>query len=150
MTAVGLLDLLFRQRDASTGQCLHDTGSLSQLAGELVNSSLADLERLGRYEREFVTERQGSADHELDLRRFIWELLRDWVTDAAEIYDRVHSLSKSVPPAQLGRLGDAIGFVRARLSVKPEQTAAAVTQAREGQFIPAKELRDELHARVRP
>jgi hypothetical protein len=149
MTAVGLLDLLARQRDASTGQCLHDTDSLAHLAGELVSSSLMDFERLTRYEREFVSECRGSADHELDLRRSIWELFQDWLADAAEIYDRVPLLSKSVPGSQLGQLSDAIGFVRARLSVKPEQTATAVTQAREGQFIPAKELRDELHARLR-
>lgn len=150
MTAIGLLEVLARQHGASTETDSNDIASLTRLAGELVSSSLADLERLKGYEREFVANRRVNAVDETELRRSMWQLLRDWLADATRVYDRVRSLAESaVPVCPLDQLGDAIGFVKARVSVMPERIASAVTQAREGQCIPAKELRDELHARLR-
>lgn len=150
MTAVGLLDVLARQRGESLHPDPEAADRLGRLAEDLVESSLADLQRLWSYERDFVNTRQMHATEEVELRRSIWQLFRDWADDAKQVRDRTRALEKSAITVEgSNRLEELLGNVEARLSVTPEKIAAAAAQARDGQFIPAKELRDELHARLR-
>jgi hypothetical protein len=123
---------------------------LEFLTEELIATALADLERLEKLEREFVPKRTTPAESELELRRLVWRLFNDWADDAEQLWNRVKALKKSsVSYNGAERLEEAIGKTKARLNVTPEQLSAAVAQARDGQFVPAKELRDELRSRVR-
>jgi hypothetical protein len=150
MTAVGLLDVLARQCSTSGNLDADESRQLTRLAAELIESSLADLQRLKNYERQYVTHQVAGPEEELELRRLIWDLLRQWADDATHLLNGVKSLLHAGLTIEgLNALDDALGRVEARLTVTPQQIAAAIAQAREGQFIPAKELRDELHARLR-
>src|SRR5690348_3785350 len=66
---------------------------------------------------------------------------------AFQILDRAASLGAR-RLARVDELQDALGRTRARLTVTPEQIAGAKEQVRQGRIVPAKELRDELHARL--
>lgn len=150
MTATSLFDVLKRHRAGASGADGASSLQLAHLAGELIDSALADLERLKGYEKEFA--RQGAEDPaaKLDLLRSIWHLYQQWANDAKQVLVRARSLSRSGPLVEgLDQLENALGRVLARLSLTPEQVANGMTQARRGQITPAGELRDELHARLR-
>lgn len=87
---------------------------------------------------------------DLELRRSIWQLYGEWAAEAEQVYARARSLEPSgIRLETVERLDDAIGRVSARLSLRPEQVANAKEQVRQGQTVLAKELTDELHARLR-
>lgn len=147
MTAVSLYDVLVRD-GADTPSVPGDP--LTQFAGSLVAAALADFERLREYEQKFATARLSEPAQELERDRAVWRLYAEWADDAEQVLSRARARAAAgAPILGLDRLDDAIGRVRARLSVTPEQLASAREQVRQGQFVPAKELRDELHARLR-
>ena len=120
---------------------------LARFAEQLVAAQLEDLNRLSEYERQFALAPQRDAGRELEVRRSVWQLYADWADDAEGVLSRARSVTAET--ARTDALDRAIGSVRARLSVAPEQTASAIADARTGRVIPAKELRDELDARLR-
>ncbi len=86
----------------------------------------------------------------IEIARSIHALHAQWAVEAEQILSRVRQLMESgcrVPKADV--LQDAIGLARARLQLTPEKIAGAMDQVQSGQFIPARELRNELDARVR-
>jgi hypothetical protein len=82
--------------------------------------------------------------------RSVWRLYFQWADEAEQVLERADALARPDRRiAGLKELNEAFGRARARLTVTPEQIARAKEQARRGQIVPAKELRDELHARLR-
>jgi hypothetical protein len=153
MTAVSLFDALAREDLAAASSAAPQVRRqlLARFAEQLVADQLAELHRLGEYEREFASTPGRDPAHELEVRRTVWSLYADWADEADLVLSRARSSAAAggaVAPAA-DRLDQAIGRVRARLSVTPEQTARAIEDARQGRVIPAEELRDELRARLR-
>lgn len=129
---------------------LSDGGSSRKaaLAEKLVASSLSDLDRISDYERTSIGT---GRDVPAALQQSINTLYSQWLDESAQVLTRVASLE--AVPANLTlaakRLEDSVGRVRARLSVSAVQQVSAINQAREGQFIPAEGLRNELRSRFR-
>jgi hypothetical protein len=141
MTAVHLFDALAAPEASA---------SLAPLAEKLVTASLDDVRRIREYEQVFVFGALRPHDLDLAARRSVWEMFAAWADDAEQVLARAKSVARAgVPISGADQLDDAIGRVRARLTVTPEQVLAAKEQVRQGQFVPAKELRHELHARRR-
>jgi hypothetical protein len=147
MTAVGLFDILASDQIIAA-DAARSSDQLRQLAEKLIAASLADLERVREYESNLAMPQVHDPAVDLKLSRSIWQLYKDWAADAEQVLGRARSLM-GVHVEGAERLDDAIGRILARVSVAPEQIAKAKQQVREGQFIPAKELRDELNARLR-
>ena len=151
MTAVHLFDALATSEGSNPPRDNDGTtDGLTRLAEKLVVASLDDIRRIREYEQQFVlgVKRQPVAD--LAARRSVWDMLAAWADDAEQVLVRAKSVARSGAPVPgTDQLDDAIGRVRARLTVTPEQIVIAKEQVRQGQFVPAKELRDELHARLR-
>lgn len=111
---------------------------------------LSDLGHLRGYEHDVALATVNDPRLELDLRQTIWQLYKEWVVAADELYQRARSLRRPGITVQgIDSLNDEIGRIQARLTVKPEQIAKARQQVRDGHIVPAKELRDELNARLR-
>ena len=143
MTAVALFDAL-SSNDRERQQFL------ARFASHMIAGLLADLERLAGYEREFASTPRSRPEQELEVRRSVWALYSVWAEEADEVLSRARALSgRGVAVDGVDRLDEAVGRVLARLSVPPEQTARAVDDTRQGRAVPAKELRDELHGRLR-
>jgi hypothetical protein len=148
MTALSLFDLLARADAAGQG----DSARLARFGDRLVESALVDLERLRRDEQDVIAARAGSQGDGLDqeVLRSLWDLYAGWAQDAEHVLTRVRRLAADGHPMHdLNRLEDAYGAVRARLSVAPEDVLQAREAVRQGKAVPAKELRDELRARLR-
>jgi hypothetical protein len=122
----------------------------TQLAAQLVESSLADWQRVRQYESDFSSGDLDALSHVVEIDRSIHALHSQWLAEAEEVHSRVKRFSAasgSVP--RMKELEDAIGFTHARLKATPEQLIDALEQVKRGEVIPAKELRDELNARLR-
>ncbi len=151
MTAVSLFDAL---SDESRGPKLTDAEILSRraaMAEKLVTSALDDLKRIGEYERLCAS---AVTTNPPPLTPALGDSLHDlycqWITEADAVAVRARVLrDQGVRIAAADQLDDALGRTRARVVVSPEQIASATAQAREGQFISSRELRDELRARLR-
>src|SRR6266699_3377434 len=146
MTAVSLFDELTRE---AAGCPLTDAEWMSRrkaMAEKLVASALADLDRLGDYERLCrVAPDASDVQPTSALEESLHRLYAQWADEANQVADRARSLAdRGSGIAGADRLRDAIGHTRARLGVTPEQLANGIRQALEGQFIPSRELRDEL------
>jgi hypothetical protein len=151
MTAVALFDALSEE---PRGPKLADAEILSRraaMAEKLVASALNDLKRIGEYERlcaSTATTEPPSLTPALG--NSLHDLYTQWVSEADAIALRARTLQgQGVRIVAADKLDDAIGQTRARVSVTPEQIALATAQARQGQFVPSRELRDELRARLR-
>ena len=70
-----------------------------------------------------------------------WNQVNYWVNRAEDLFDRL--------PERHEELGVAIARGKAELMVRPEQVIRAMEQIKRGETIPAKELRNELRARLR-
>src|SRR4051812_15852869 len=148
MTAVPLFDVLARQDSGISAPARRSR--LAALADRLVQEARDEYQRLRRYEEEFgglvEAEDRAYGDKELDLLRSIWRMYDRWAEQVEEVLERADSLGESI--AHVEQLRDDYGAVRARLSVTPEQIMHADQQAHRGETVPAKELRDELRARL--
>jgi hypothetical protein len=148
MTAVPLFDALAHPPVATPAGT--DPKLLARFAEQLVSAALADLDRLRTYEREFVSAPRNDPVQELEVRRSVWRLYSDWADVAEDVLARAKPLvSVRVSGSAVDDLDLAIGKVRARLTVSPEQTTQAILNAKQGRTRPAKELRDELRSRLR-
>ena len=149
MTSVALLDAL---ADTELGPAISATECLSQraaLAHDLVVSTLEDLERVRSYEQ-MILRAAGSAPLRPAMRESAWKLYAEWAQEAVQVVDRVKPLARQgIAVPELAQLDDSLAGVRARLSISAAQVEASVEQARRGQSISVKDLRDELHTRVR-
>jgi hypothetical protein len=119
------------------------------LAEKLVAASLADFTRVREYEEQFAwaaPPREPADD--LEVMQTVSRLYATWANEAEQVLARVGLLGGR-RLAGVDELRDAVGRTRARLTVTPEQLARAKEQVRQGRIVPAKELRDELHARLR-
>jgi len=136
-----------------TALSLYDHLAHSQqpdFAEKLAQSSLADLNRLRDYEREFASEGTDDPQHHLDLLRSLWTLYAEWADDAQKILSRIRQLAASGSTVTgADELSDAHIRVRARLAVSPEKIAAAKEQVRQGKSVPIEDLRHELQTRLR-
>jgi hypothetical protein len=122
----------------------------SNAGTELINSLLGDLARLRASEDEQFQVEVGDFNLDLARLRSVWLTFEQWVNRAEQIRSKVCAEEASnLPHGALTALDDGIGCVRARLSVTPEQIAKANEQVRRGQWMPAKELRDEFNSRLR-
>jgi hypothetical protein len=158
MTAIGLFDALAGPEEPGQPEEPSRTprrgGSavdLAALAGRLVAEPLEDVRRIREYERQFIfqTEREPAVD--LEARRSVWRMFEVWAEEAEQVLSRAASVARSgAPVAGVAELEDAVGRVRARLTVRPEQIARAREQEWQRQFVPVKELRGEFHARLHP
>ena len=150
MTAVSLFDTLARQQ---AGPAMNDAELMSRrtaLAEKLVASALADLQRAREYEQLLKSGTDGAGLLAGSLLESVGRLYGEWADEADQVVARVRSLgSQGAAIPGVSQLDDAIGRTRARLNVLPALLAGAIEQAHQGQFVPAKELRDELRARIR-
>lgn len=148
MTALSLFDILARSGDPGG----NPGPRLARFADRLIESALLDLERLRADEQQVIAPRAGDHDDGLDaeLARSLRDLYSRWAHDAEQVLVRVRRMAAAGQPVRdAERLEDAYGAVRARLSVPPETLLRAREQVHQGAAIPAKELRDELRARLR-
>ena len=152
MTAIGLFDALAGPDDPGHApRCTGPGADLSALAASLVAESLDDVRRVREYERQYIFQVEREPAVDLEARRSVWRMFAAWADEAEQVLARARSVVRTgAPVAGVADLEDAVGRVRARLTVRPEQIARAREQERQGQFVPAKELRDELHARLHP
>jgi hypothetical protein len=149
MSGTLLFDILASRGDPRAGSGVAP-GSLPWLAQELLLASLADLDRLQLYERRLASSEGTEPSSELELLRSIFQMYDEWAREAEQVLARIRGLVPGeVPANEVDRLDHAIGTIRARLTVSPERIVKSKEQARQGEFVPAKELRDELHARLR-
>lgn len=76
--------------------------------------------------------------------------MQEWIHAAEQVMSRIRQLSPPFPDTRkIEELRDALGFAKARVQHTPENQDRAFEQVRLGQFISAKELRDDLNARLR-
>lgn len=150
MTAVSLFDLLARAGSvAADGGRVRDD-RLAQFAHGLVEEALADWDRVRRYEEEFTSADWGPSGLGLEVTRSLYSMYEKWAADAEQVLARTrHLASEGRAVTNADSLEDAYGRVKARLKLTPDMVARAVEQVRQGQGIPAGELRDELRARIR-
>jgi hypothetical protein len=149
MTAISLFDVLARQQGGAGAESV-ETVRLVHFVERLIASALSNLDDLRDYEKELNLSDIGKPELELELRRSVWTLFKEWGTEAERVRDRARALTAANAPVDgLARLNDAIGQVQTRLTVTPEQICRAMEQVRQGEFIPARELRDELNTRLR-
>ena len=123
---------------------------LVPLAEKMIAACLSDLGHLRGYEHDLALATVNSPGLELELRKTIWQLFSEWAAAAEEVHERARSLHRGgITVEGIDQLNNEIGRVQARLTVKPEQIVMARQQVRDRQIVPAKELRDELNARIR-
>ena len=123
---------------------------MEQLASRLVESSVADCERIERYESDFTPANLDDLKLVYEIDQSIHGLYSQWIGEAEQVYARGRRLeSEGHVIPKITDLGDAIGRTRARLKMTPESLIHALEQVKRGEVIPAKELRDELNARLR-
>jgi hypothetical protein len=149
MTAVSLFDALSGDGTGAS-PAGPSNGRMEQLAARLVESSLADWHRVRKYEADFSPTCVDDLKLVLEIDRSIHSLYLQWVAEAEEVYARGRQLiAAGHPVPQIDELDDAIGRGRARLLATPERFIRALEQVERGEAIPARELRDELDARLR-
>jgi hypothetical protein len=147
MTPVALYDALAQAGGAADEPI---AGRLRWVAERLLAGALADLQRVRELEEQCLTQDWRDAELHRRLTRSIYDLYREWATEAEQLLGRVQrpaGAAALIP--RVDELDDAFWRVRARLQLTPEQIEHATEQARRGQTIPAEELRNELRARVR-
>ena len=146
MAPVALFDLLARTR-APGGSTGPEVGvRLARFAGRLVEAALLDLQRLRAYEQDLLAARATSNDDGLDrdVLRTLWGYYTAWARDVEEVLARVRLVRDSGHPVHdVGRLEEAYGIVRARLSITPEQIMRGGEEEPKGpRVVPAGELRN--------
>lgn len=148
MTVVPLFDLLERQEQAAADAAPQGGRPSVRLVERAAAALREDFRRLRELEREFGNAADDDAA-ELELLRSVWRMFDDWAREAEQVLarlGRVETAGRVVPHAD--GLRDDYGFARARLSITPEQVIRAKQQVRRGEVVSAKELRDELRARM--
>jgi hypothetical protein len=146
MTAIPLFDALAREdRPAAPGG-----GRAAALAARLVEALLADWQRLRQFQEEFAPANWDDPAAAMEVETSIYRLFEAWAAEAEQVLVRLRRLAAAGHPvAGAEALEDACGQAAARLRFTPERMARAMEQVRRGEFTPAKELRDELRARLR-
>jgi hypothetical protein len=148
MTAATLFDVLCR--DGRTAADPDRAARMDLLARRMVDSALADWQRVLEYEQEFSSLGCGTPELDDQRNRAMYGIYEAWAADAEQVLERSRRLAASGRPvANAEDLEHAYGRVRARLGLTPEMLSRAAEQVRQGQARPLKELRDELLARVR-
>lgn len=146
MTAVSLFDLL--AREGASSEDSH--ASLAQLAQTLVTNALADWQRLKDYEQQYTPGLDEDPRLALEITQSIYSMFREWADEAEQVLARVQHLSAAGHSVRnVAALEDAYGLARARLKLTPEKLMRAMEQVRNGNVVPAEELRNELRARLR-
>ena len=150
MIAMSILDVLTRDGAGKPDTDPRQVVSTSALLGTLVDFVIADFQRLLDLERAIGSFEGLSLQRERELNESVYAAYREWAANAEHVFARVRNLdSDRMAVAKVQALRELYGRVRARLLLTPVQAESASRQIREGKGIPMKELRDELHARVR-
>ena len=145
MTAIPLFDAL--KRDAAPRNPPEQIGWLAQ---KLVDASLADFDRLLEYESHLGSSAADQPEANTDIGTSLYELFKQWALEAEQVLSRTRQLAQTgLQIHEVEKLEDAFGRVRARLQLTPRIIARARQQVANGEAIPMKELRNDLHARVR-
>jgi len=145
MIAVSLLDAVTR---ADQPQAV--PARTVELAGQLIDASLAERRRIRQLEAEFAPAESSDAQAVMDIERSIHSLYSGWVAEGEQILLRVRRLiSSGLEVRQAAEMEDAYASTLSRLKFTPEKTSRGMEQARRGEFTPAEDLRNELRARIR-
>ncbi|HSU69403.1 MAG TPA: hypothetical protein VLJ39_21130 [Tepidisphaeraceae bacterium] len=145
MTTASLLDAVTRD-DSSPAM----RARLAGLAGRVVEGLLARRELILRIEQEFLPSEWADPAAGMELERSIYSLHRQWASEAEEVLQRVRRLvALGASVKDFEAIENAYASTIARLKLTPERTARGLTQAAQGEFTPAQDLRDELRARIR-
>jgi len=148
MTAIPLFDALVRQDIEGALPDPDRPYRLAQLAEKLVDSVLADLDRIGEYERQFGSP-DVYGDSAVEVLQSIYKLYEDWEGEAEQVLTRARQVSgRGKHIDRLGQLEDACGRVYARLGITPEKMARSIEQLRTGRVVSAETIRNELRARL--
>lgn len=148
MTAASLLDILVGDDNGDADPAR--AAQAVDFARSLVDSTLADWQRVLGYEEQFSTAEYVTPATDDKINRLLDEIYRAWAAEAEQVLERIRRLRAAGHRLEHAEaLEKAYGCARARLELTPEMIARATQQARQGQVIPLKELRDELRARVR-
>ena len=117
-----------------------------------IESSLQEWQRIRDHEAETCPGLDAWRDRDsaLKLESANYALHQQWALEAQELLARVQDAVRlGLRLHDSERLFDALGRTQARLMFTPEKAARAMEQAVKGPFTTAKELRNELHARLR-
>ena len=148
MIALNLFDVLADFADAAPSDM--EATRVHHAAIRLLASLLVEWNELRELEAETGPTPWDDRAKALQLSRELHALHARWAETAEQVLRRVRLLPASADlSAKIEEVADALGRTRARLLHTPEKQDHAFEQARLGQTIPAKELRDDLNARLR-
>jgi hypothetical protein len=126
------------------------TAQTARLAATFVDSALADWQRVLDCEQQLASTPFADESHEARVNRSLYQAYQQWSAEAGRVLARARELAAAGFPVQGAQaLEQAHGRAAARLKLTPEMMERATAQARRGEGVPLKELRDELRARVR-
>lgn len=121
----------------------------ARLAAKFVESALADWQRVLDCEQQLASTAFRNPADEARVNRALYEAYQQWAADADRVLARARELAAAgFPVQQAEALEQAHGRARARLKLTPERMERATAQARHGEGVALKELRNELRVRV--
>lgn len=148
MIALNLFDMLADFADANPSD--EQATRVHHAAIRLLASLLLEWNQLRELEAETGPTPWDDRAKALQLSRELHSLHARWAETAEQVLRRVRLLPLTTDfSAKIEEVADALGRTRARLLHTPEKQDHAFEQARLGQTIPAKELRDDLNTRLR-
>ena len=120
------------------------------VAGQLLDASLQEWRELGDINDHVAPTPWDDRANASRIAREIYLLYDEWARSAEQVLSRIRHLPPlEADPKKVQELEDTLGLARARLKHTPEMQDRAFDQVRMNQLIPAKELRDDLNARLR-
>jgi hypothetical protein len=138
MTALDLYDSL-AHGDPNDSAAPSD---LAQVAGKLIESSLADLKRIEAFDEEFGSPENPEERRAMRVARAVWHMYAEWLLEALQLFDRASELEAGGAAVRgIDDLDEAIGDAEARVQFTPEKYARAVRQMNEGDVVPVEVLR---------
>ena len=150
MIAASLLDILARDGGFGPGAGPQEAARASEVVGRFVESALADWQHVLDCEQQIGSTTFANPGTEGEADRSLFEAYQRWAAETEHVLARTRQLAAGGHPVEgADALEHAYGRVRARLKLAPAAVERAAAQARHGEGVPMKELRDELRARVR-
>jgi hypothetical protein len=157
MSVIPLFDLILDQllAEGSSAKGARKTSRASRgqraIVAKLVQAALVDLEQIRVLDDAIDRDvRSGSDRFYKKASEGIRDIYEKWYRHAKLVLERLDRIEAKGPRVKLrDQLRDEYGWIGAMLDITPQKIAHAMAQVRRGQVRTAKEVRDELRARVR-
>jgi hypothetical protein len=122
-------------------------GRSADIAAQLVNSALGDLDQIEKLDESLAPEDPFSFDRQM--AALVRGMYERWAQDAESLLERVGRVEKQIGAvAAAQRLRNAHGRTRAMLSISLEQVERGLQDVAKGRTMPMEEVRRELRLRV--